>query len=1002
MKNTRFLVYLCVFGLLVVSTLNSYANSIRLKVVENLTNKPIEDAQITLPSGDLLFITDKYGGVVMDTTFVKITVAHPDFIAKEIELTTDGEYIIKLQSNYSKETIPVLYDKKSREFTTSSISVLSGSSVENVVATNRLNTLSGRLGGIGVIQNNGLVGMENSNFQIRGQHTIGNRPGVTILVDGRETDYRMLDPYDIESYVVLKDAAATSIYGLLGGNGILLINTKRGKEGRVKVNYNGQFSIQEPLKLPKYLDSYHYAILYNEAMMNDNPIGKPFYSQDALNGYLHGKSPYAYPNVDWTDLFLKDYTSQTRHNINISGGSKVAKYYVSLGYLGGGGAFNTHNKVNTYNTNYDIDAFNVHGNVEVNINRNFYVAADIKAKRDTRTVPGNYSDTFDENILSTLYSTPFNAFQPISYLGTLGGWSNGANPYGMLNYSGYSNYQTNSISTTIDMKYDLSDFVKGLSIFGYFGVNSTSDYIINRSKSFASYIFNYDYNLNSSATFWHKNGDDQSITGSGKYSSIARKFDHLLGIKYEKSINRNTFDASVMIDRQQQKEHLYSSIGKTFQGVKAKASYRYDNRYLVDFAASYHGSNYFPPDKRYGFFPAISVGWVISNESFVNKQTFDLMKLRLSYGKTGNDIGSAFATYYGYMPNFSTGSGAIIGSSLNGASGMYQSRVGNPNITWETGEVLNLGIDFSLFKGKINGSIDYFDKETENILLKNTVSVMHGAEVWMPEGLMTNKGAELELRWNDSHRDLSWSLGGTLSLASNKIKNKNEEPRAYKWMEETGHPYGTLFGYIFDRFFVESDDFENLPDQSLLGDVKPGDLKYKDLNNDGVIDEFDRTIIGKSSTPELYYGIDLNISYKAFDLYALFQGIGEASYYKSGYTYWAFNSQKGNVMEHHLDRWTPGSEQNASYPRLSLTSTNNTQTSSFWVGNRQFVRLKQLEIGYTLPHSITRKIHISNLRLYLSGNNLLTWDKFKHTDPESSAISYPNVRTFTCGLNVSF
>lgn len=1005
MKNTKILAYSCVLAVFVLSSLCSYATPLKIRVIEEMTSKPIEGAQIKFLSGQVHSMTDRFGETIVDTAYAVLIITHSNYISEEIVLSDDNVHknTVKMRSNYVSQSIPVLYDTKTREHLTSSVSHISGDVMENMAATNRLNTLIGRLSGAGSIQTDGLIGKEEGNFKIRGQHTIGNRPGITVLVDGREIDYRMLDPYDIEDVVVLKDAAATAIYGLLGGNGVLLVNTKRGKQGRVKVNYNAQFTMQEPLKQPKFLDSYHYAVLYNEAMLNDNPLAKPYYTQADLNAYKYGNAQFAYPNVDWVDMFMKDETFNNRHNINLSGGGDVAKYYVSLGYLGAGDIFNTDSKLNTYETSSKVNTFNIHANVEVNINKNFYVAADIKAKRDERRAPGSYSTNFDQTIIGSLYSTPSNAFQPITYLDNLGGWTQGANPYGQLNYAGYSNAQSNFISTTIDMKYDLSDFVKGLSAFGYFGVNSSTDYITNRSKSFAYNVVNSkDYSLNSNATYHYQIGTDASIKGSGSYSSIARRFDHLFGLKYEGKSGKNIYDVSLMTDRQQQKEHLYSTLGKTFQGLKGKVSYRYNNRYLLDLAASYHGSNYFPKGDRYGFFPAASVGWLISNESFMSKKLVDMLKVRASVGKTGNDIGSAFATYYGYMSNYSTGSGAYFGSSLTGSTGMYQSRVGNPNITWETATKYNVGLDFSFLKGKIAGSVDYFNEENKDILLKNSVSVMYGAEVWMPEGVVSNRGAELELRWNESYKDVSWSLGTTISYAKNKIKNKNEEPRAYDWMVETGHPYGTLFGYVFDRYYTEDDDFSNLPDQSLLGEVQPGDLKYRDLNGDNIIDESDRTVIGKSPTPELYYGFDFHLNYKNFDLYALFQGIGDASYYKSGYTYWAFNSQKGNVMQHHLDRWTPGSGQDASYPRLSLTSTNNTQTSSYWVGNKRFLRLKQLELGYTLPNSLTKKMSISNLRFYVSAQNLLTWDKLKHLDPESDAMGYPNVRKFTCGLNVSF
>ncbi len=970
----------------------------KIRVLDLNSKKSIESAQVFLNS-DLIAETDKFGCFYIDSAIGDIEIKKEGYLSSKAKINSRKDITVFMHLSNADKAIPLLHEKKNAKFITSSVSFIDGSSFENTPSTETLNTLSGRVSGLGIIQLSGLPGNEESIMKIRGQHTFGNHPGSIVLVDGHRTDIRMLDPYDIESITILKDAAATVLYGLNSTNGVVLITTKRGEEGKLNINFNASLTIQQPDRLPKFLNSYQYAVLYNEAVLNDNPNAMPLYSIHDIQGYESGKSPYAYPNVDWNSLFINNNTFQNRYNFNLSGSSGISRYYVSLGYVNNSGIFNVENQINTYNTNTSLSVFNVHGNIELKVNKNFTVNADIKAKKDTRNTPGSYASNFDEKLLTSLYSTPNNAFQPITYNNLLGGWYNGSNPYGLLNYSGYSIFENNFISTTVDFKYDLTQLVKGMSLFGFFGINSSNDYVTYRTKNFASYI------LNPSATIWYKRGDDSPISSSGGYQSISRNYNHLVGINYKKDIDKHRIDLSLMAQRQQLKQHLYSSIGQIFQGFKTKLSYHFNEKYIFDLAASYEGSNYYPPENRYGLFSALSFGWIISNESFLkNNENVNLLKLRGSLGRTGNGIGTAWATYYGYLSNFSVGSGAYFGTSLVQSTGMYQSRVANDRLTWEKADKANIGVDFAFLKNRLTGTVDVFSEENKDILIANAVSVMYGADIWVPEGRMRNSGYELDLGWQDNIKKFNYFVKLNYSFTRNIIDYKNEEVRQFPWMEETGNPYGTRFGYVFDRFFTEDDDFEKLPNQSLLGDVQPGDLKYKDLNNDGIIDENDRTVIGKAKFPEVFYGLNLGFALSGLDFSMLFQGTGNSSTYNSGYAYWAFHNKTGNITASALNRWTPGSGQNAEYPRLSLTNTNNTQTNSFWIADNSFLRLENIELGYTLPVSFSKKLSATKIRLFLMGTNLYSWDNIQFKDPEGEdeALRYPNVKSFTCGLNISF
>lgn len=996
--SLRFTLIFYLFAAMLFTFLLMAQNQIR--VIDFLSKEVISSAQI-IQNSKLIGKTDNFGVFFTDTCNGKIEISKQNFLTEVVNIDPKmGEMNVYLHKEKPGEIVNLMYEEKPDKYITSSLSVISGSELQNIPGSNRLNSLSGRVAGLGILQFSGLPDNEDSSIKIRGQHTFGNHPGTAILIDGHQSDVRMLDPYDIESVTVLKDAPAKVLYGLNATNGVILITTKKGTEGKLNIKYNGGLSIQEPIRIPQFLNSYQYAVLYNEALLNDNPNQAPLYSLHDIEGYKTGHTPHWYPNVEWSELFLKNQTYQSRHNINLSGNSGIARYYVSMGYLYNSGIFNVDKELNSYNTNTSLSVFNIHGNLELLINKNFTVKVDIKAKKDKRNFPGSFNSGYDRNILTTLYSTPNNAFQPITYNGDqLGGWYNGVNPYGLLNYSGYSIFETNFISTNIDIVYDLNNLINGLSLFGFFGLNSANDYVTNRTKTFATYI----YHPNSFV--WNKRGEDTPISSSGAYQSINRNYDHQLGIKYDRDLELHHIDVSVMIQRQQLKEHLYSSIGQIYQGGKGRLSYRYNNKYLLDFASSYEGSNYFPKSNRYGLFTALSAGWLISEEDlFKDNKNINLLKIRGSVGETGNSIGTAWATYYGYISNFSVGSGAYFGSTPIETTGMYQSRVANNRLTWEKAQQANLGIDFSFFESRLSGKMDLFVEKNRDILIANATSVMYGAEIWVPEGRMSNKGFEVDLGWNDKINEFNYFVKLNYSFARNSIDYKNEEFRQYTWRYETGRPYGTRFGYVFDRFFTEEDDFSQLPNQSLLGNVQPGDLKFKDLNNDNIIDENDIADIGKQKFPEIFYGLNLGFATKGIDFNVLLQGVANSSTYNSGYTYWAFHGRTGNVTAAALNRWTPGSGQNAEYPRLSLTNTNNTQTSSFWVSNSSFLRLKNLELGYTLPSSYTRILSVSSIRFYVVGTNLYSWDSVKYKDPEGvdDALSYPNVRSVGCGINISF
>lgn len=882
-------------------------------------------------------------------------------------------------------------------YLTGAVSFISGEELSTVPGSNRLNSLAGRLPGLSVIQADGVPGSENSTMLIRGFHSFRGSNAPLVLINGRRDDAAMLDPYDIKSISVLKDAAATALYGMNSTNGIILITTKRGHDGPIRVNYNVQTSIQQPTRIPKFLDAYNYATLYNEAVLNDNPDAAAPYDNTALQAYRSGSDPYLYPNVDWTGEFLKKQSFQTRNNVNISGGNNVARYFFSGSYLTDGGIFNVDKSVNTYNTNTNINVMSARAGVEINIGKHFLVMTDIRAKRDKRNAPGAYSASYDESLFGSLYSLPANAHPVFNKDGSLAGTNDYRNnPYGLLNHRGYSNYLTTSFSSLTELSYDLGDLVKGLKLKGDIGFTSYTEFYINRTKNFAVYQYLPGDNM------YTKIGLDSPIASAGNYNSIVRLYDHSLSLTYDRTFGKHNISALLKYRREQIDEARSLNLTQNFQGPRAFLSYRFNNRYLLDLAASYEGSEQYPKGSRYGLFPAVSGGWILSEENFLKDSGIDFLKLRASYGRTGKPAN----TYFEYLSAYTqaSGSGGVLGTTPAATIGIYESKIANPLITWEKSRKTNMGLDLALLRNRLSFSADIFNERNTDILIANAIPATYGALINTPDGKFNNKGWEARLHWNDAIRDFTYFADIYYFNAKNEIVYMAEQLREHPWMYQTGHPVSTRMGYVFDRFFTENDNISSLPDQSILGTQKPGDLKFRDLNGDNVIDENDITQIGYASIPEINYGAQLGAGYKGFDLRIFFQGTRKSTTYNSGSTFWEFNNRTGNVVEQHLGRWTPGSGQDAAYPRLTLSNRNNFVNNSFWVQDNSFLRLKFVELGYTFNSLLPEGFWLRGARFFVNGHNLAVWDKVKHKDPEiqDNGVAYPILKTFSIGLQAKF
>ena len=910
----------------------------------------------------------------------------------------------------TQERVRLLNQVKKAGEISEAVSFIKGSKMENLPGTNRLNQLSGRLPGLLVMQTDGQPGWENNLISVRGRSIFGTMSSEpTILLDGHEADLTQLDAYDIESITVLKDAAATAMYGLRAANGIILVNTKRGEKGKVKVSLNSQTAVSMPVKFPEMLDAASYAELYNEAAVNDGL--SPVYSNAAIQAYRNGSDPVGYPNNDYFNDYFSKSSVQTRNNLNLLGGDDFALYHVSLGHTSNNGLLKTVDSENKYNTNTTYETFNIHANVDIKVNDRLTVFADIKAKKEKRTLPGAYNSSGVSGIIEDMLATPSNAYPVFLANDSLGGNSDFRNNiYGQLNRSGYSFWERYYLSGNVDFTYDLN-FLKGLSLIGSAGYNNFGNHVINRSKSFAVYQSQDD---GSGGTVINKIGDDTPMGNSSTKSGMIRFYHAELGFGLDRTFGNSSLSAKLLAENRMTERDI-ARVPQWKRGLKGRVDYNLDSKYLLGFAFAYQGSEQFPKEDRYGFFPALSLGWVVSNENFLEESAvLSYLKLRGSAGITGMDFDSFYSNaYFAYIDQFTVPldnkNNPLIypfGTSLgNKAPRFTEQADANDLITWAKSKKMNLGIDAGLAANKLSLTADYFMEKTDDILVGGTPGII-GIGYLYPQGVVENKGVEGMITWKQKvGNKIEYFLSANATYAKNKIIEQNEEAREYQWQYRTGHEIGALFGYQFDGFFTENDDISAYPDQSSIGEVIPGSLRYKDLNGDDMIDERDETYLGNGEFPEIWYGFSGGLACGGFDFNFQFSGVANRMVEYTGDLAYAFNNGKGSANEWHLERWQPGDGQNAGYPSVSLSKfQNNKAPSSFWIHDAGFLRLQSVELGYTVPKRATAKVGLDKVRLFVAGNNLMTWSNVKWIDPADSGngTSYPVARMFSGGLNLTF
>lgn len=984
----------------------------------------VKDANGPLPGATVLQKGSSANGVVTDAAgrfrltlhgTSEIVVSMIGFVSQDLKAGREPlEIILQPSSQGLNEVMVVGYGTVNRITNTGAVSSIQAAKIRDIPTSSVQNTLSGRLPGFFSQQRSGQPGKDASDFFIRGVSSLnpdGNQP--LIIVDGIEYTYAQLaqiNVNEIESISILKDASTTAIYGIKGANGVLIVTTRRGEEGRPQVNVRVENGFQSPVQKPVFLNAYQSALLVNEARANDGLT--PQFSQSDLHHFKTGDDPYEYPDVNWYDEIFRPYSTQQNANIDISGGNQIVKYFIS------GGAFRQDGNLRNFTDRYDA------GNRVVNSDY-YYRRYDFRSNLDVQAtkslklrldLTGRFyqiNSPHAGNIVSEIYD--WSKIHPYS--------AAFINPNGSYTYAtdtkdklptinarlateGYDLSREHDMNILFGGVEDLSQLISGLSFTGqiaYAGVESNTRSQVRGNPP--SYL--YDPQTGT----YTLNGPDYVLSNytlnatQGDYNS---RVNIQAFLNYDRQFGDHHVTALALYNRESYNDKNAGWIPQNFKGFSFKAGYDYKNKYLLNVVASDNGSDRFQADKRYGLFPAVSVGYNISNEPFFKDALpfVDLLKLRGSYGLVGSDV--VYANRYLYQQTYNTGNAYSFGVTDNGQATITEGDLGNANVTWEKQKELDLGVDINLFKSKFSLTIDYFNNlRYDQLTTPQNVPLILGIGI-SPEnvGRVRNQGFDGQLSYHNTIGKIGYNITGVFSFAKNKILFEAEAAPAYPWLAVTGHSIGQPFGYTFIGYYQNQEDIDKSARPNTGYPIVPGDLKYKDLNGDGVIDQYDEGPIGRPNLPNTTAGLTLGLNYKGFSISALFQGAWGYSLSVVGTGIEPFQSQFQPI---HQQAWTPKNSRDAKFPRLTTNPTTINSPaaymSNFWLLNIVYVRLKTLELGYQLPDKFL-PLRINNARLYLSCYNLLTWKNYSlyQQDPESASNTagdaYLNQRVVNIGLQI--
>lgn len=1032
-RKFSLVLYMFFFSIIVSSNpLVQQHQTVKGRVIEKETGEPLPGVSIVVEHSTRGVITD------IDGTF-EIRV-HPterlvfSFLGMEtqtIEVGSITYFDIEMEPtpNELDEVTIVAFGKQKKESVIGAITTVSPSDLK-VPSSNLTTALAGNVAGIIAYQRSGEPGQDNADFFVRGITTFGANTNPLILIDNLEltsTDLARLRPDDIESFSIMKDATATALYGARGANGVILVTTKRGQEGPASVFARLETSISAPTSTIDLADPVTYMKSYNEAISTRDPLGELMYSNDKIE---QTDKPNAnrliYPSNDWYSMLFKDYSNSNRANVSIRGGGSVSTYYVSGSYTHDTGILNV-DKRNSFNNNIDSKNYTLRANVDINTSKTTKLAVRLTGNFDDYTGPLNGGSAVYNMVM---HSDPvlFPAYYPedadhIGYKHIMfGNYGDGGyiNPYAQM-VRGYRDYDRSQMIAAVELNQKLDFITKGLNFMTLFNLSRYSDFTIYRS--FQPYWYamdNYDsYTGDYHITRINEDGTDYLTYSEGK-KNVKSTMYWENRLNWLRDFGRNSLSGLLVFTVREGLEanagSLQLSLPSRNAGLAGRFTYGWDSKYFTEFNFGYNGSERFSKNHRWGFFPSFGLAWIMSKEDFFKplRDIIPTFKFRYSYGLVGNDnIGSSSDRFY-YLSEMSmtdSNRTSYFGENRGiSSSGISVIRYANDAITWEKSLKNNYAVELNLL-GKLDVIAEYFTEHRSDIFMTradipNTMGLQ--STIAANIGVATAQGVDIQADYKQVWNKDFWSSArANFTYSTSKYKVYEEPEYKEFWRMHEGYSIKQTWGYIAERLFIDDDEALNSPSQAAFGSqYGGGDIKYTDVNQDGVITEADRVPIGNPTTPEIIYGFGLSVGYKGFDASVFFQGLANESFWIDAADLSPFvgNTQLLKTIDN--SHWSENNRDIYSlWPRYSsYRNSNNTATSTWWMRDGSFLRLKQLELGYTLPEKFTRSFNVDNLRIYFSGTNLFHWSKFKLWDPEmgGGGLDYPLQKTLNIGVNITF
>jgi len=1017
------------------------ATVLKGKVVDSNTGSGIPGVNVIIKGTQKAVLTDLSGNYQIDVENSKVVLVFSFIGYDTVEATVGNKTVLNVSLQPSNTTlneiVVVGFGKQKKINATGAISTINSKALIQSPVANISNSLAGRVTGVFAIQVGGEPGNDASKIRIRGVNTFSGNSDPLVLVDGIQVDnYNNIDPNEIEGISILKDASSTAVYGIRGANGVMIITTKRGKTGPPKVSYTFNLGVNSFTGMREGMNSADWATHNNEALLADTYVTGanyvPKFTPQDIELYKNGQDPIFHPNINWPDLMFKDYSTQSQHNLNISGGTAKTKYFVSAGYFNQEGLFkDTKDVVATFSPQSVFKRYNIRSNFNFELSNRLKMTLDLSSQTESRNGPNNETERVVGDVFrASPLSTPGAVDGKIVNIFT--GSQN--NPYVSLLYpsaaGGLRRSYRNYLNGSVRFDYDLGYITKGLSIQGNAALQTYNDQQITNTKTLITYlavkipeITNPDGTITPATINYVPSATDAQF-GFSQTGTYNRRITAETGIDYKRSFGKHNVTGLLLYNQQKTFDpSLAFLIPKGYQSYVGRLTYNYDGRYLAEVNAGYNGTENFAPTKRFGWFPAYSLGWVASQESFFPKDAFvTFLKVRGSYGSVGNDNigGTRFlyrpTSYTQYANAYYFGN---VGSTFTGFPGTREGATGNPDVTWERVVKTNIGVEINILKDKIKFVGDIFSNRTSDILATpQTISSISGlSQPATNLGIMENKGYEADITYADKFGEFGVRVSANYSFARNEVIYRDEVPNKYAYQNRTGQALNQNFGLIAEGIYNTFDEI-NDPSRPIYSysnnKVQPGDIKYKDYNGDGIIDDFDAVPIGFTNLPESIFGLTLGANYKGFDISVLFQGVGNVSHYYTRFQRsqgYSENPNEGSAS-YMNESWTP--ERYAAglpinFPRFTTGSNPNYVSSSFWLADASYVRIKNVEIGYQIKSAVLKKMGISSCRLYVNANNLFTWSNMlPGIDPENATTGntntepYPLTRTINSGFNINF